>query len=388
MRILQVYFFYLPNIGGIETVMYNLGREMIKRGHEVVVFTSKALKFEAAGLKAYEEIDGIKVFRFTLIPMPNKYVFLTPGVMNAIDRVRPDIIHVFSYFPSFITNVVAFQAKIRRIPLVFTPIYNPRRINRYKTLFQRVIGSFFDYKFGIRILKMADAVTALTKEEANFYRERGIKNVEVVPVGVTVKNIPQSRIRQISGKYGLDSCQVVLSVGRIVEYKGVDLLVQAWKIVQEELLSAKLVIVGGDWGYMQQAKVLADKLGCRNIIFTGEVEEEKLSALYEISNVIVAPSKFETFGIIAIEAWSHKKPIITFDLAGVTEHITPDMGIKVSRFDIGKLANAMITLLRDEKIALRMGEEGYRKYLGSYTWEKIANKLEKKYSKIRFEINV
>ena len=64
------------------------------------------------------------------------------------------------------------------------------------------------------------------------------------------------------------------------------------------------------------------------------------------------------------------------------------MGIKVSRFDIGKLANAMIMLLGDEKLALRMGEKGYRKYLGSYTWEKIANKLEKKYSKIRFEINV
>ena len=382
MKTLFVNISYLPTIGGVEVIMHNLAKGLVAKGHGVAVITANTLDLKSAKLKKEENIDGVKVRRikaFQLLPRTNPW--LTPKIFSAI--ANADIVHVFSYHPAFITNAAYIAAKIKKLPLVVTPIFHPLNSLPNLRFHQKFWTSLYRKVVGPKILRLADAVTALTKTEADFYRSKSLKNVLVIPEAVPLKTetIRQSGLQGFRKKFGIGDARIIICVGRIVKYKGLDILVRAFASSREVLPDAQLIIVGKDQGYRQELAEIIRELSCQdNIVFTGDISNEELYCAYEVADAVVHPSLFEAFCRIALEAWSHKKAIIVFDKVG--EPVSEETGILVKYGDVEGLAKAIIKLLSDEALRQNLGQKGHEQVQKFYNWDKVVSDLEQVYGSL------
>jgi len=386
MKIIFVYPFFLPNIGGTEIPMYYFAKELVKRGHEVTIYTNNVIDFKPAKLKKEEVVDGILVKRYNFLPLPLAHAFLfSPSIIPELSSIKADVFHIFAASLSFIPLASFLAAKIRRIPLVLYPQYYPDRHRYHPALYRRIRNIFVDRVAKVWIVKKADFVIALTEKEAEFYRKQGIKNVEVIREPVSLlQSPPQHEIFKVESKYKLkEASKILLFVGRIIKIKGVDVLIRSFSKVLEDFTTAKLLIVGPDQGYLSYCQELAQRLKCdKNVIFTGGISDSELACLYQLANVVILPSAYEGYGRVIIETWSFKKPVITTKTVGLAELVSPKRGILVDYGDSDALSKAIIKLLQDEDLAKAMGDAGYQLVKKEITWEKAVDKLEEIYSLI------
>ncbi len=384
MKILFINISYLPTVGGVELIMANVAKGLLSKGHKVAVITPNTIQLKPAKLKRKENIDGVDVKRIKAYRLlPNTLPWFTPEIFSAISGIEADIIHVFSYHPTFITNAAYVTAKIKRIPLVVSPIYNPYLPTPYLNYWQRSWSNLYRKVIGPRMLKLANAVTAISESEAAFYRARKMKNVSMLPGAVWFeeKNVTTEDVQWFREKYGIDNAQVIISVGRMVKYKGFDLLVRAFAIAHKVLPESKLLIIGGDSGYRQELEEIINETGCQDhIILTGGISDEELNIAFETADIMVHPSLFETFGITIVEAWAHKKPVIAFDRIG--KLISVETVVTVDYLDVEKMAQAIIRLLPDSEFCHKLGLQGYELVKKYYTWEKVVADIEEVYYSI------
>jgi glycosyltransferase involved in cell wall biosynthesis len=150
---------------------------------------------------------------------------------------------------------------------------------------------------------------------------------------------------------------VILGVGRIVAEKGMDYLVRAFAKIAHR---ARLILVG-DGPALESLKSLAQKLAVlERISFTGWLPHHDLAAFYRRCTVVVVPSVApESFGIAGIEAMSHGKPVLAFDVGGISEWLQDgETGFLLSPRDELSLAEKMNLLLQRPRLAEEMGRKG------------------------------
>lgn len=172
-----------------------------------------------------------------------------------------------------------------------------------------------------------------------------------------------------------ESDRVVLNVGRMDPMKGQDRLIRAMPKVLERVPDARLVLVGngsfssskkGGLGLSkgQQWRAALEALArelhvTERVTFTGHLDDASIPAAYEACSVFSLPSTREGFGLAAIEAWRHGKPVVVSDRAGVSELVENGVnGHSVDCADVDALADTLIALLNDPDAAARMGRAG------------------------------
>lgn len=368
---------FLPNIGGIEQHVFSLAREMMKEGHQVFVLTTNVVKGQRASLPSSESIEGVKVFRLNVSWWKGylKRFYLCPSLTLLLRKLRPDVVHVHSYWPYFLTNVGLLLSKICRISTIITPHYHPKRSGKF-SIYESVCGPL--------ILHFADFVIALTKSEAAYYRHIGIKKVVVIPNGTNLPHIKESKVVKLfKKKHGLGN-NVVLSVGRIEKRKGFEYLMYAIYLLVREFPSIQLAIVGRDTGYLKQLELLAQKLKiAKHFVYLKTLGNDDLSVAYESSYLVAIASSYEAFGITAVEAWAHKKPVIATRVGGLPSIVSPDAGILIDYENAKDLANAIKTLFLDKKLYERMGNRGFDMVKDRYTWARVAKNVIKVYHTVK-----
>ncbi len=189
-------------------------------------------------------------------------------------------------------------------------------------------------------------------------------------------SIPQSKVDQIRSSYGLKpSDLMILFVGRIVAVKGVDRLVQSMSVVRKRIPNAKLVIVGtSDMQYSIEELVRTLKLeDCVKLRFEWIPEDERI-AHYAASDLCVFPSLYEPFGIVALEAMSMAKPVVVGarGVSGMKEFVIPNgesqTGFHINPYEPMDIAWGVTSALEDPERARRIGANGRRLVLDSFTW--------------------
>jgi len=220
-----------------------------------------------------------------------------------------------------------------------------------------------------RVLDGASLVVANSRFTVAHYESLGIRlrTVEVLPPAADTRRFrPDVDATAVRERYGLTGCRVVLTVGRLVERKGHDLVIRAVAALGDEVGPLRYV-VAGTGPEERQLRHLASALGVRDrVVFTGYVPDDELPALYAACDVFAMPSRavatrdgVEGFGTVFLEAGACGKPVVGGRSGGVTEAVEDGTtGILVDPHDTRALVQALRRLLLDAELRRRMGQAG------------------------------
>lgn len=221
---------------------------------------------------------------------------------------------------------------------------------------------------------------AICNELRSLYgMEFDMSRVAIVPHGVT----PAPKIK--AAPTVTDGSLRVLYVGRIERRKGLDILLQAIMPLLGKFRTLTLHVVGApvpaEADYAMLIEGLREKIAARGeaarVIFHGHVDEAALQAHYAACDIFVAPSRFESFGLIAIEAMRFGKPVIAAKAGGLAEIIEPgSTGELFPIDDVEALRTALRALIADAPRRSRMGAQAGRVFAQRYTSSVMARDVE------------
>ena len=363
MKILEVISSFPPaySYGGALKGAHALSKQLVADGHDVSVFTTDV--YDANSRLHYntnpEIMDGIKVFHFHNISnaLARKNIPFAPSMFFALWKgmKKFDIVHLHEY-RSFHAVMVSFFAKRNRIPYIVAahgsvlPIFEKQF---FKKLFDSVWGNY--------ILKNASRVMALCESEAEQYRTMGVteNKIEIIPNGIDLSRYDDLPLEgTFREKYGISSNEkIVLFLGRIHKIKGIDLLIDAYCDLIEEVPDVRLVITGPDDNFLS---TIEDQIKSKKLrispLFTGPLyNHDKLEA-YVDADVYVLPSRYEIFGNTILESWACGTPVVVTDGCKIAD-IVQNAGL-VSRFDADDLKGCIKSLLIDDALRNKLGSAG------------------------------
>lgn len=205
-------------------------------------------------------------------------------------------------------------------------------------------------------------------------RKLPIRALNVVPNGVDLERF------RMAGPVPASS--TILLVGRLVAQKGVDVALRALVAVLSRCPQARLVVAGdGDQAlYLQRT---ARYLGvASHVEWVGWQSADALVALYQQANVVLVPSRYEPFGIVALEAMACGRPVVASRTGGLAEIVADsETGYLAPPGDDLRLAQRIAQLLLDNDTATRLGMAA-RHRAESYSWDSIAARTEQIYGQI------
>jgi glycosyltransferase involved in cell wall biosynthesis len=385
LEILQVvpYFFPAWAYGGIPRVAYELSRELVRKGHDVTVYTTDVLDRHSRCGEAGKEVvvDGIRVRYFRNLSNALAYdyqLFLPTGLCGVLRRSIPDfdILH-FHGHRHLLNNAVHFHAMKSGKPFVLSGHGTVVRIERRvwaKRIFDKVVGD--------RILRDARRLVAVSEHEVGQYREMGVEKerVEVIYNGIDVdayRALPEKG--GFRERYSLADRKIVLYLGKITPRKGLDFLVRAFSGLRGG--DAVLVIAGNDMGFRDKVEAVIREKGVGDrVLFTGLLTgEEKLSA-YRDADVLVYPAIHEIFGLVPFEAIMCGTPVIVTDDCGCGEIIGREgIGYTVRYGDVIGLKDKLEEVLADRADSSEKVERGREFIRENLSWERIGAEYERLY---------
>jgi phosphatidylinositol alpha-1,6-mannosyltransferase len=171
----------------------------------------------------------------------------------------------------------------------------------------------------------------------------------------------------------------LLTVSRLTDrYKGHERVITSMKKVLEAFPETHYYVVG-DGPLLEELRMHARQLGvARNVHFLGHLDDDALNALYEKCHLFVMPSKGEGFGIVFLEAWKHKLPVIAGNQDASAEVIQQDVnGLLVDPDSPEEISGAILALLGDDNRRRRLGEAGYTTLSEKYTHQQFRERLAK-----------
>ena len=240
------------------------------------------------------------------------------------------------------------------------------------------------------VIRLADRIIAATPaEEAQLLDLYGAdrSRLRVIPPGVDPARFHPIDKKEAKRKVGIPCGDAnILFVGRIEPLKGVDTLLRAMSILQERhpqaIENACLAIVGGDpWTEdldteMARLQQLRTELGIHDLVtFLGAKDQEVLPYYYAGAEMVVMPSHYESFGMVALEAMAMGTPVIASEVGGLAHLIQPGVnGYHVPSRDPEALAARILELLTDKELCARLGRQA-RASTAQYHWSTITSQM-------------
>ncbi len=363
MRVLGIGKFYPPEYhGGLESVVVTLNTELVRRGIPVTYVVSRV-----RGGTRTDEVGGVRVVRAgtfgTLLSQP-----ISPALVTAVRREAGDVLHL--HHPNPLGDLAALAD---RRPLVVTQHSDVVRQRALRAAYGPLVrGAIRRARF---VAIGSEQLAAASRELKGFE-----KKVRVIPFGVDPSRFaatPAVTARAAALRTSWGGEAVVLAVGRLVAYKGFDVLIRAMTGA-----GARLVLVGTG---PEEARLRA--LAGSNVIFTGRVSDDDLVACYRASDLFCLPSvtMAEAFGVVLLEAMACAKPLVTTALPTGVSAVNRDgvTGIVVPPGDVGALREAIVGLLASPSRRSDMGAEGRRVLEREYTARLMGERYEALYREAR-----
>lgn len=373
MRILFVNHFPLTGSGsGVYTA--NLAKSLYRKGNEVaIIFPENRAKYENfEGIDLYpvffkneEVIENVNqldmnfpcftthprsVLNFKDLNSEQKQnyekVFYNK-INEVIDEFKPDIVHAQHIWT--LAGIASRCCKEHNIPMIITchgtdlmGIQNENNRNEN-----------WGTNWAREAVKYAKAIVTISKD-SNKLAEECLPESKGKTIWIRngVDSNVFSRDTKIDKKEVLKSLEieknfekVVSFVGKLTDFKGVDVLLDAVSKYEDD---NTITIIAGDGELRSKLEEQAKKLNLKNVRFIGNQPQSKLKEIYNIANCSCVPSRREPFGLVAAEAMICGTPVIATNEGGLPDFVTSDVGILVDVEDSTGLANAIKKILNEE----------------------------------------
>jgi 1,2-diacylglycerol 3-alpha-glucosyltransferase len=323
---LRIAFFtdtYLPSRDGVVTSILLTKRELEGMGHEVFVFAPEPARGEPRDESVhYYPSIGFKKYQGYRIPM------LPTDNIPAVNQLKVDVIHAHGMFFMGLRSMLAGRGL--RLPVVVTfhtMVTDAAKYYNFTPLPDQTASRLL-WVYVKTLLQRAEVVIAPTeaiKKELNRMAPK-IRRVEVIPTGIEAGRFnPDLDGSEVRMRYGLEGKKIFLHVGRIAKEKNLDLVLGGFKMLHEEVPEARLMVVGegpAKAEYMEKSREMNIEAFT---IFTGFVSDEELPLFYAACDVFTLASKFETQGIVLLEAMATGKPVTGINYRAVAEVIEDDV---------------------------------------------------------------
>lgn len=379
--------------GGLNVTVDQTSRLLADRGVNVDVYTRAAAPGLPTSVEVHRGPTGA-TYRVHHVPagppgpvakedQPN----LLCGLLLALERgpwPRPDLIHAHYWLSGWVGRRLAARWQV---PLVQTFHTLGVQKNAYLAPGDRAEPAL-RLIAEASVVRAADRVTVMTGGEAALlHRTYGVpmSRLQVVPAGVDLSRFtptpPAAGTTSASGA-GTDTGRppTLLFVGRLQPLKGPDVAIRTLAAVRRSVPDAQLRIVGGVSGAgdgtvgPQQLRALAGELGVADAVhLEPAVPQEQLPDVYREADVVLAPSRSETFGLVALEAQACGIPVVAADVSGLRA-VVREGGSLVAGHDPDDHAAAAVAYLQDRDLAARTGRAGVAR-AGEATWDHSAERM-------------
>jgi glycosyltransferase involved in cell wall biosynthesis len=350
MHILHIYKDYPPILGGIENHVRLLAEAQAGRGHSVTVLVTNP----AARRTIVSQEGGVQVVRAarlgTVVSTP-----LSLALPQQLSRMRPDLVHL--HFPYPVGEVSQWLLRRGRATVLtyHSDVVRQRSIMRF---YRSVL---------VRVLEWVDAIIVGSPAmQTSSYLQDCREKVHVIPFGIPLAHFQHpptmqdfARLRFTYGDLfsrneASGEC-LLLFVGRLRYYKGLDTLIRALPYIP-----ARLLVVGS--GPMEEEwKALAAQTGVgEKITWLGEVSDADLPAFYHAADIFVLPASHssEAFGLVQVEAMAAGLPVVCTELGTGTTYVNRDgvTGLVVPPLDADALGEAINRLIANPDARRSMGK--------------------------------
>lgn len=354
-------------------IEFIVGRFLVKNGWEVFAVA----RSEIPKTKSFVS-DGIKIFT-TLNPIAAFF-----HIIKILLFKKPDVIHIFNQRNNPWGIMTAIINKIFRIPLAFTeygllhdhyivsdrdnPFPLSQKFNKNGAIL-RLSGIFRDknikkniknYLFHLPLIT-ADKIVFISKHNIEIAEEMGLKNVIYLPHIFDDERWINQEIYLISKKEAISDLEkhknknLILFIGQMKLRKGWDVILEAMACLNKDV-NAKLIFVTQSEKEPEELSHKINELGIKNkVIFLGRVDGEELKKIYQISKLVVLPSRYEGFGLATIEAWEMQKPVVASDVIAINEHAKNNYNaLLVPPENPKALAEAIEKIIKDEQLCAKL----------------------------------
>ncbi len=363
--------YYFPDAGGIESVTVSLAKGAARAGHTVSVVC-----FEKSPASNKEDIDGVQIIRAPIAkllasqPLGFKYFLLC-----LLAARKAEIVHLHA--PNMLGALCA----------LFIPSRTRLLVHWHSDVLNKGILGKILRPLESALLRRANSIVATSQvyADASETLAQFKDKITVVPIGVpdakhegSDAELPPALELQICNK------KIVLAVGRLVPYKGFDVLIQA----AQKLVKDSVVVIVGSGPLQQelQEAIVQDEVEDR-VVLAGRLSDAALHALFKRATIYCLPSTYraEAFGVVLVEAMTYGLPIVATDIPGsgvpwVNQH--GFCGLNVPLGDANALADACNQILRSEELRSQLSKGARQRFLAEFTEEVSVKRVMTIYDKL------
>ena len=350
------------------------------RLHFFDIFRLKTIvinKFERANTGAPVKLLRPGLIKFPLLDRISALVTHHFEVKNAIEKRKVDVIILYSVPTNGVQTIKL--AKKNNIPVIFRSIDVPHRLVPYRAL-RPIIFSLEKW-----VYTHVDKILTLSSKLSDYVIRMGADEtrVELFLFSVDMKKFkPNIDIKGLREELGTaEEDKVILFMGTLFEFSGLDLYLHQFPLVVEEFPKVKLVIVGGGVLFERLKKLARDLKIMDNVIFTGFQPFDMMPEYINLADVCINPFIINatTRDIIPgkiIQYLSCAKPVLATPLPGMTSLLPgSEQGVVYSNID--DFAKNSTRLLNDSEMAKVIGENGYHYVEDNHNEKRMSRKLDR-----------
>lgn len=380
--------------GGVATYTRQLAEGLVNKGHNVFVVTSgmPEMEMELNGVRLIDVAsvsntsleDGNSIFDF----IPTDYSVTKNNLIHSL-KVSLIVENLFNkglitimesplwdYEGLIASNIDGLKSFVR----LETPLKVAAETQNWKWNNDFELSSRLEKYF----IEKCSAVIAISEDikdriEYLYDINWGLLQVTSIPLGINGEDLNEiganSLRRQVDNKIN------ILFLGRLERRKGIDILLRAALNICEKHSNVQFTIAGNNDIEFENGKTIVEKLKVdlqrfeNQILFTGEVSDEEKIRLLKNSDIFVAPSRYESFGLVFLEAMQYFNAIIGTNVGGVKEIIDNNKnGILVEKENIKELERALLTCINDSELREKFATSARLKYDKKFTVDRMVEK--------------
>jgi glycosyltransferase involved in cell wall biosynthesis len=360
LRVLHVGKYYPPVPGGMERVVETLCRVSHGRLH------SRVLAFDRGRATREDVIDGVPVTRVGTLGQAGS-VPIAPRFASHLSRADADLMIVHEPNPWALLSLLLAPPRIPFAIWFHSDVVRPEL--QYRLFYAPIARPAYDR--ARKFVVSSPALAALSPALSRYSGKTAVIPFGIDPAAWTTDVDIERRAKEMRAEIAKP---IVLFLGRLVGYKGVDVLIRA-----ASLLSVHVVIAGdgpmrSKW--MAQASAIA---GCATFEFPGALSDGDVKAWMHAADALVLPSitRAEAFGVVQLEAMASGTPVISTNLPSGVPWVNRhgETGLVVPPGDVSALRSAIETLLADAPLRSRLGAAGIERVRSDFTLDRMADRF-------------